>query len=234
MGQMTQTEMETELKGALGNRQDLNARLYHFLNLAQVRICRKHDWREMSTITEGSLPFTGTKTDDRFLALPTNMRSLYSFLLVDPDSMSDSFELQLIQLNVWNKFISATDAYSRGKTSSYTIWEKKFEFWRIPDKAYLYEIRHTLWPTEFTNGGGLVSDLDRKDDMIIALGASWAFLTLREMDEANRWWGIYKNMINDHIGLEVERPALDIKPAFETFKGGNSDYWTDPFRSASP
>lgn len=231
---MTQTEMETELVGSLGNRSDLNARLFHFLNLAQVRICRKHDWREMSVITAGNLPFTATKSDDRFLAIPTNMRSLYSFLLVDPDTRSDSFKLDFIQMNVWDNFIPATEAFDRGKTSSYTIWSEKFEFWRIPDKAYLYEIRHTNWPTEFTNGGGLVSDLDRKDDMIIALAASWAFLTLREMTNANFWWTVYKNMINDHIGMEVERPALDIKPAFEHFGAGTVDYWTDPFRSSNP
>jgi len=81
MGTLTFTELQDEVRSALGGRTDLNARLPRALNIAQQRLARIHDFDEMETLTTTTFGFAGT-TADRFLALPSK-REVFSIILLD-------------------------------------------------------------------------------------------------------------------------------------------------------
>ena len=236
MGDLTYAQLSTELNAALGNnRLDLAARIPVALNIAQTRIARNFNWTELQDLQNGTLPFLSDPTQDKFMPVPTNLRSVYSFRLVDLTNGQAPRKLEYVQQNVWDEKIPNAEYYTTGYPSHYTIWQDRFELWKIPDIAYAYEIRFTTWPTPFTGIDSLqTSDLRKKDDAIIALAASWMFQGLREMEEAGRWWTVYKDIINDATGLDTEKPAMDILPAFEqgfgTGRGSlGPNYWQDPF-----
>src|SRR3990167_8565002 len=60
MGTLTFTELQDEVRSALGGRTDLNARLPRALNIAQQRLARIHDFDEMETLTTTTFGFAGT------------------------------------------------------------------------------------------------------------------------------------------------------------------------------
>lgn len=236
MGDLTYAQLSTEVNAALGNnRLDLAARIPVALNIAQTRIARAFNWTELQEIQDGNLTYLANPSTDKFLAVPTNLRSVYSFRLIDLTNGQAPRKLEYVQQNLWDEKIPNSEYFSAGYPSHYTIWKDRFELWKIPDATYAYEIRYTVWPTPFTGSDSLqVSTLDKKDDAIIALACSWLFSGLREMEEAARWFGIYKDIIKDSSDLDTEKPAMDILPGFEQgFGTGRGplgpNYWQDPF-----
>lgn len=239
MGTLTQSELDSELLAAHGNRDDFTeARRLIALNLAQVRIARIYDWNELQSVDTGTIGSAGVKSTDKFELTPTNIRRIYSFRIVDTASKTNSRKLRWVPQRQWDQNVPESEAWDTDTPTIYTIWKRSgafnFEFWRIPDQEYDYEIRSVKWPTDFVSGGGAVSDLDNKDDMIVALAASWLFLTAREMEQANTWWQVYKNMANDATNQDIEEHEVDIRAPLEMrIRGGSpyegSDPWRDPF-----
>ena len=229
---LTQAQLLTEINSALGNRDDYPSdRQIVALNMAQMRVARAFDWHEMQQYIDFTLPYTGTDTD-RFYTVPSNLRKIYSFRIVDPVDVSKARRLRFVPQFQWDDGIPDSRDYERDTPEIYTIWGTQFEFFRIPDQAYNTELRVAKWPTDFTEAATTqTSDLLNKDDMIICLSVSWAFLTLREEDSANYWFGIYKDMLVDATNENVEEHELELKPRFENARGGvvTVDPWRDPF-----
>ena len=228
MGTLTQTELQDEVRSALGGRTDLDSRMTRGLNLSQMRIARLSRWEELEAIYTGSTAYTGTPADDKFLALPTNLRDVYSVRLIDG---TNSRKLTRLTNRIWDRRIPAPEALATGRPRYYTLHRNVMEFWKVPDAAYSVTIRAVEWPTAFTTSDlSAVSDLDQKDDMIIALTTSWFYMTLGNEEMANKWWRIYRNMAIAAGAEESEKPDLDVLPNAGVSSGGTpGDYYADPF-----
>jgi len=231
MGVLTQDEIKTEVRSALGNRTELDARLSTILNITQIRLARLYDWNELQSITSGSLSFTGTVSVDKFLTLPSGISKIYSFRILSSGSTIAPRKLAFVPQKRWDTEIPDAEYYTTGKPSIYTVWGTQAELWHIPGEAYSYELRTSLWPTAFDSAtGSQKSDLDHKDDLIIMLGTSWAFATLREMDEADKWFGIFKNAAKNALGQDITEYERDIRPrSQETGSLPAVNPWQDPF-----
>ncbi len=228
MGTLTLDEMKTELRSSLGGRTDLNARLTTVINLAQMRIARKYRWEELEALFTNTTAFTSTPASDKFLALPLNVRDIYSVRLIDG---ANSQKLTRVPNRSWDKRIPEPEYHSTGRPSLYTLRRNIMEFWRVPDKAYDLVAFGIIWPTAFTDASpSAVSTLDQKDDMLITLSMSWIRMSLSEIDAAARWWTIYADMINDSVNEEVEKPDLDFPVGLKADDGALSgNYYQDPF-----
>ena len=234
---LTLTSILAEIEAAHGNRGDVTeARRIIALNLAQIRIARIHDWNELNEVDTGSIGTAGVPATDKFEAIPSNIRRIYSFRTVDPADQGNSNKLTWVPQRQWDTFVPESEAWTVDQPTHYTIWKRSgtfnFELWKIPDTTYNYEIRSNKWPIDFTAGSDVASELENKDDMIIALATSWLFLTAREMEEANRWWAIYKEMANNATGQEIEEHEIDIRAPLEQAMRGSTpttEPWTDPF-----
>jgi len=234
MGILTLTQLDTELKAAHGDRDDIDQdRRIVALNLAQIRIARIYDWNELQDIDTGVIGDAGDPATDKFEAIPARIRKIYSFKIVDTASLTNSRKLRWIPQRQWDETIPETQAWDTYIPEIYTIWKDRFEFWKIPDTSYNYEVRSAKWPLEFSSSDlDAVSGLDRKDDMIVALAASWLFLTNREMDEANNWWKVYQEMANNAVGEDIEEREIDIRaPLEQALRSGTATAvpWNDPF-----
>ena len=233
MGTLTLDEIKTEMRSSMGGRTDLNSRLTVVINLAQMRIARKHRWEELEALFTNTTGFTSTPASDKYLTLPSNVRDIYSVRLIDS---SNSRKLIRVPNRSWDRKIPEPEYYSTGRPTLYTLRRNIMEFWKVPDAAYNLEAFGVTWPTAFTDASPtLKSDLDQKDDMIITLAMSWIFMTLRNKDEATKWWGIYANMMKDAVGEEIEKPDLDFPVGGKIGAGAlGSEYYKDPFMRSVP
>ena len=229
MGTLTYAEIKTEVVAALGGRSNFDAdRMTVIVNLAQMRISRKHRWQEMEDLVEGNFVITGVVKTDKFLSIPANTRKIYTIRLILGDGSSRRLESRTNQF--FDDQIPEPEYYATGDPTIYTTFADKIEFWRVPDTADAYAIRRRKTPTAFAGDStpGQVSDFEQKDDAIIALSSNWALQALGRMEDAGRWWTVYSNIINSAADEEVEDPDLKMMPAFEgAVRAG--EYWRDPF-----
>lgn len=228
MGTLTLDGMKSEIRAALGNRTDLDTRLTRIINLAQMRIARIRRWEELESIYTNTTPYTGVPADDKFLSFPGNMRDIYSVVL---KYGAESRKLTRFPNRVWDRQIPMPEYWATGKPSAYTLHRNVMEFWRIPDANYPLVARGVEWPVAFSDTlPDATSQLDQKDDMLIALSTSWCFMTLKDTETSRKWWSIYANMLNAAIGEEAEKPDLDQLPnPGVSGQGFSGDYWRNPW-----
>jgi len=234
MGTLTLTQMQSEVQASHSSRTDFDeVRRLVALNISQTRIARLFDWNELQALDTGTIGDASDPAIDKYEAIPTNIRKIYSFKISDPTSRINSRKLGFVQQRLWDMELPETEAWDTYIPTKYTIWNKQFEFFKIPDKSYTYEIRSSKWPTDLNIATpSQTSDLDHKDDMIIALAVSWGFLTFREMEEANRWFAVFKNMFSSATNQDMTEYETDIKPGIEHFFNAeiSGSPWADPFK----
>jgi hypothetical protein len=221
MGTLTGTELEDEVRYNLGGRTDLDSRLYRFLNFAQTAICRQHDFEELEQLTDDTI-FTASTSTYTLTARP---RRIHSVRLIDG---ALSRKLKYVPHRLWDDFIASPAAYTTARTSFYTIWQNKLEWFRIPDDNYNGKIRWSKWATDFAASSSLTSDLENKDDIIIAFATAWAFRSLGEQDKMLWWGNIGWNLLKQAINISRTDPDREILPVGE-IKSVIGEYWNDPF-----
>lgn len=227
-GTLTFSDIKDEVVRALGNRTDFDsARLLRIINLAQMRIARVARWEELEHLFERSTDITSSAEADRFIPIPTLVRDVYSLMLIDG---AYSRKLRRLSVNSIDRKVPMPDYYARRRPRSYILWRENFEVFPVPDAVYLLRARAIVWPTKFSGADGQVSDLDQKDDMIVALSISWAFQTLKMFDESSKWWTVYKSLLSDALVEESENPDLLLLPSEAMQQSGTpGDYIRDPF-----
>lgn len=227
MGTLTLTELKTEITSALGNRDDLDSRLTAAINLSQTRIARTWLWTELRSSVDDNFTVTGTLSTDKIYALPAATRDVLSIRVVD--SSLRSRKLSRLTYNRFDKMIPEPERYTTGLPSIYMKYKNNIELWKIPDDTYQILIRLILWPTALSSSGD-TSDLEHKDDMIIALTVSYLSNSLGKEERARFWWRIYQRMLAEAKSAEQDEPDLDIRRSEEIGITG-PDYWKDPFVS---
>jgi hypothetical protein len=229
MGTMTGAQLEAEIKANLGNRTDLDSRLYTFLNWAQIEIARKLYLRELETITASF----STVADQDYIAQPGFLRDLISFRLMDGTS---SRKLTWIPRRVYDDWCPSPSSVTTARSTHFTAWAGVFYLWRIPDAAYATKMIHTNWPTPFTAASTSASDIDELDELIVILATVKAFRSLKDIEAKiiitykNDAKAIMRDAKAYDKGLHVDE---EVK-AYYTANASGGDYWTNPFIQASP
>lgn len=229
MGTLTGVELEAELKANLGNRSDLDTRLYIFLNWAQVEIARKIYLRELEDIDTAK----ATVVDQDYVAKPINLRDMISFRLIDD---TNSRKLRWVPRRMYDEWCANPSSLTTARSTHFTSWGLNFYFYRIPDAVYSLKMAYTKWPTAFIDSSSEVSDIEELDELIVILATIKALRSLKEVDP--RVLSAYKKdarlIIADakayDKGLMVDE---EVKAMYNLDKvSGN--YWTDPFVRTSP
>ena len=232
MGSLQLSDLRAEVTSHLAERDDVtSARLNRALELAQERIARLHDFEELSKIETKTLTYTGTKSTDRFLAFTDltdkEPKEIYSIRFLDD---ARSKKLRRITPRQMDKEIPDPEFDSTGIPAIYVIWREKFEWWRIPDKAYKVDFRFQAWPTTLIGAANTFkSDFNRKDDILIALSVSYLYGSFGEYERANRFYGIFVALLREAVGEDDMKPDSEILPAWESDIGRLRDGVNDPF-----
>jgi hypothetical protein len=220
VGTLTGVEIENEIRYNLGNREDLDSRLYRFINFAQDQLARFHPFDELEVVESGNFT-SGVGT----ISVPSKPLDVRSFRLLDD---SRSRKLVYYTPRQFDQLVPDTDWHTQQRPTIYTQFSKTFEVWRIPDNNYEYKIRYKKSPTKLTANSSFTLDFDGLDDVIIALATSWAFRSLGEREKASWWIGVAAKA----MGLAKD---LDLYKADHEPVGSPSDtvtagqYWKNPF-----
>jgi hypothetical protein len=229
MGTLTFTELQDEVRAGLGGRTDLNARLGRFLNLAQQRLARMHDFDEMETISTTTINNTGSD-DDRYISLP-NLREVYSIVVIDE---SRSRKLKQISPRRWDRMLPLPQYHSRDIPSIYTVWGSVVEVFQLPEKEYSVRMRWTKWPTDLS-AGSATSEFNQKDELLIELAISYAYRSLGKPDESAKHEGVARRLFSEAEDIDREKPDLDqVGDARTGSEVQPQDYWRDPFTDRTP
>lgn len=233
MGTLSLADLKTEIKAGLGNRTDLDSRLTRFLNLAQQRLARLHDFDEMEKISLSTFPYTNTPAD-KYMSLP-GIREVYSFKLIDAQQ---SRKLRQVEPRMWNTVIPAPQSFTRYKPTHYTVWANTIVLYPLANAAGIpCELWWTKWPTDFSDSDlNATSDYLQKDEILIELALVYAYNSLAKVDDAQSHWQRAMPLIGEALHTDMSKPDLDIRPgpSLDEALQLPGEYWNDPFiRSVS-
>ena len=228
---MTRTQLRGVIKTGIASRSDVtDAQINTYLDIAQERIARVYNWRELQNTTDLTLT-TGAQATDKTVSLSTltNLRDIKDFVVEDG---SQSRKLVQKTTEEFDRLIVLPEFYSANHPLIYTLWGvNEAIIFPTPDSAYTARVRWYNWTQAFT-GDGDTSDLLRKDDMIIFMALSFIFALLREEEQANRYFAYYQNELKKAIENEDQpMPDLRITPNFGFADSTYGDYWKTPFNN---
>lgn len=231
MGTLTLSELKSELKAGLSNRQDQDERLTRFLNFSQTRLARINDFDELQLTTSFAIDNTNSE-DDRFIAIP-QLRDIYSCTLLDGTS---SRTIRQLTATRFEQLFPGVQYISRRPPSHYLLWKKdEIELAPMPDKAYSVYMRYTVWPTPFSDEDeDAVSDIDNADDAIIFMAIAYFYWSLGKNDEGKKYEMMAKQLMAEASIINTDKPGLDISSENAEASTRGGDYWLDPFVQRSP
>lgn len=232
MGVLTYSDFDAEIRQALGNRTDVtSAMITRTLNIAQVRIARVTRWEELEVLLTNTLQVTSDAYGDRVILLPDDIRDIHSFRLYDD---TRTRKLDRVAARKLDSEEPANEYISRQMPTKYARWAEFLEVNFSPDQTYFARIRAVSWPAPFTGATDETqkSELDQKDDMLIALCVNWLYQSLGNYERSGRWWVVFTNMLESALQEQAEKPDQDRVPSVrDTIIG---EYWLDPFANENP
>lgn len=230
MGILTLTELQNEVRAALGGRTDLNSRLTSIINLAQTRLARMKDFREMQVISTTPLSNTGSD-NDKYIVLP-NVRKVFSVVILDG---ANSRKLTQRTPQFWDRFIPKPEHWARDRPTDYIIWNNTLEIYPLPASALTLKTRWTRYPNALVAGTD-VSEFLQKDDVLIELSIAYAMRSLGKEDDARKHESHAQTLLNEGAMMDESQPDMNILPAAsdsQVMGGTTHEYWNDPFYRGS-
>jgi hypothetical protein len=234
MSTLTLTQIKTEIKAHLGNRDDLDSRLESVIDLSQLRVARLRDFDELRVRDSVTCVVTSDAEADKIISFPTltnaRIRKVYSMRLLDSTNAQMARRLKKVLTSHWDTVIPEPEYYSRRTPTHYTTWENnQFELWPVPDEAYTIAIRCSRWPKAASvTGDGANLDLQNMDDLIINLSVSYLHHSLNRNDKAREFYGIYRGLAKE--ALDVEDDDFDlVMSAISNDNLGSTRGYDDPF-----
>ncbi len=225
MGALTLAELKTGVRDHFSGRTDKDTRLTQLLNIAQIRLVRDHDFEEMKGQTTLAPAFTGTVATDKFIAIPSTVKEIFSLALIDD---SAGYPIHQKAGREFAKQIPYNEEWSVDRPRIFRRWGlANLEVWPIPDRAYVYPYLYASWPTDLSSESG-VSDLSKKDDLLILLTATWWAVEIDRPDRANYFFAIFQNEYKNAVSEDEKKPDLDIS-GYRAGAGGHGEYWKMPF-----
>lgn len=160
-----------------------DTRITTYINWAQLNIADEHTYEEMRTVWSATtVEIGGSRQRYPF---PTNMKDIYSLVIVDG---TESRKLKYVNARNFDTVVPYPAAWSTGTPTHYIDYGANFELWRIPDADYVMLMRCSLYPTEFSSDTD-TSDLQNKDQLMVALASAKILRALRELEDAEYWQG---------------------------------------------
>ena len=98
MGTLTLGDVRSQVKLALGNREDLDEHINSLINTCQMRLARFFDFEEMISLDDLTVAYTGVKLTDASISLPTYTRDVHSLSIIDGD---EYYIVQPIDRRTW-------------------------------------------------------------------------------------------------------------------------------------
>src|SRR6185312_4171711 len=236
MGSLAQSDFVSEIIAGLGNRTDITTqRIVNVLNLSQSRLSRAYDFTEMQQIGTTPVPFTGVGANDKFLALPTGIKTIHSLVLVDntasPGSLGNSRKMTEKPWRWFDQRFPVPEYLSPGWPSIYTRWGNIASMVPVPSATFQAQLRWTSWPTALSvSATTQVSDFDNKDDILIYLSLAYLWNSLGRAEKAAPYMQEAVNATKEAIKREGTRPDMEVSRDISTNPIGDSNnYWADPF-----
>ena len=175
--------------------------------LVHPRVVLIHDFEELKvrdTFGTTANNGVGNESTDMVMALPSETREIYSIIRVDS---AESQKLIQVPSRQWDSVIPYPEYFNRAAPTHYRRWGDNIELWHVPDAIYTIRGHRSKWPTTLVNDTDL-SDIDRKDDLIITLTMIWLCIQSDRQDRANHYWAVFKTLHKESISEDEYHPDL--------------------------
>ena len=202
MGLLTFSEMQSQVRSMLGGRADQDSAIMRGLQFAQWRIANIFSFEELFVEDTSTVNNTGAGNEltDATITLADNIRKVYALSIVESTRIVPLIGIPSIE---WEKFVGATEIYSRAEPTNFVIRYKTVTLWRVPDATYTIRKVYTVWPTEIVLNAEktepstitAITLLDHKDEMIIEYALVYVYKTVGNLDKANYHFTVYKDML---------------------------------------
>jgi len=222
---MTGGQMIEEVRANIKRTTDgiTNERIMTWVNWSQSQIADWHTYEEMDQVFTAS-----TVASQKRYGFPSRMKDIMSITVQDGASSS---KLTYVYFRNFDDCVPRPEQTTSGRPNWYVDFGTQFELYRIPDKAYVLNLRASLYPTDYVvTTTGLVSDLVRKDALICAVATMFGFLSLRELEDATYW----KNEVAKGLfvsSVESDHRDVDWTPIARPFQSGGGrvgEYVSNP------
>jgi len=224
MGTLTLGAIRSQIKLALGNREDLDEHINSLINTCQMRLARFFDFEEMISLDDFTVAYTGVNLTDASISLPTYTRDVHSISIIDGDSY---YIVAPIDRRTWKeRYFNAIVSGTTSRPTQYCIFGSTIEIYPAPDQAYSAKLRRSKWPIDLTTDES-TSELSQKDDLLIALTICWTLYHLNNTERANAYWAVFKSMVKEAIDSQTVKP--DLYQKLDAMSPIQSNYWKDPF-----
>lgn len=205
MANMIGSAIVAEIQKNITNRSDVDAtRILLLLNLMQLRLCKSFDFHELQTVDVGS------DTVDPRIQSGTSEYSLATILAVSAGTMRAIHEIRRVDTDYklikellvrrQDESIPQADFFAVDVSTHYIRTGDNILVIKTPDAAEGLMIRWSKYPTDILVGTS--SELENKDDLLIAMTTSWIFMSLRMTDEGERWLSIAINIANNSLEMQ--------------------------------
>lgn len=221
-GTLTRLQMRTEVIAKLGDRTDINTRCETWLDFAQTRLAREHDFSELRKIFTAS-----TVVNQLDYKWPSTLKNVFDLRLIDGTNSRKLVPRFPRERDASNP---NPPSITTGRPRVYIPWGRVFELDPVPNASYTLRLRCSLWPTAFSVDGS-VSDFDQKDEILIELATAIGYASLMENEDAAAHVALAKEMIGGAIDkdMEVKDMAFTPRPATVEYSVmGRGTYWADP------
>ena len=224
MGTLTLGGIRSQIKLALGNREDLDEHINSLINTCQMRLARFFDFEEMISLDDFTVVYTGDNLTDASISLPTYTRDVHSISIIDGDNY---YIVAPIDRRTWKaRYFNAIVSGTTSRPTQYCIFGSTIEIYPAPDQAYSAKLRRSKWPKDLKTDES-TSELSQKDDLLIALTICWTLYHLNNTERANAYWAIFKSMVKEAIDSQTVKP--DLYQKLDSMSPTQSNYWKDPF-----
>ena len=189
-----------------------------------MRLARFFDFEEMISLDDLTIAYTGVKLTDASISLPTYTRDVHSISVIDGD---DYYIVEPIDRRTWkDRYFNAIVSGTTSRPTQYCVFSNKIEVFPAPDKAYSSKLRRSKWPADLITDESK-SELNQKDDLLIALTICWTLYHLNNTDRANAYWAVFRSMVKEAIDSQTSKP--DLYQKIDLMNPIQSNYWKDPF-----
>lgn len=236
MGALALSDLITEVTAGLGNRTEFTAnsqRVVNGLNIAQQRLGRFYDYQEMKQILLASVVPVGDQSVDKYLILPTGIKSIHSLVLQDG---ANSQKLIEKPWRMFDKRIPLPEYIAPGWPTYYTRFGVQTAMlFPTPLQTFQYQLRATMLPTPFVLATPtMTSDFVDKDDIIIDWALEYLFRLFGRPDLADGYDHMALDRAKEAKFNDEDRPDMDASDDPMTSGGVTGPYWLNAFIRSSP
>ena len=179
MGTLTLGDIRSQIKLALGNREDLDEHINSLINTCQMRLARFFDFEEMISTGDLAVAYSADSLADASISLPTYTRDVHSISIIDGTSY---YSVQAVDRRTWKtKYYNAIVSSTTSRPTQYCVFANIIEIFPAPDQAYTAKLRRSTWPIDLTTDESK-SELSQKDDLLIALTICWTLFHLNNRE----------------------------------------------------